>query len=1001
MRSALLLSGAVCALSVPPAARAQAAGPVPAETPAAQAAAPASDQAPVPPADDAQATDAAVSDIVVTGSRIKADGYTAPTPTTVLGAEQLAGSAQPNVFNAITQLPSLQGSTGASVGTNNTSTGQNGLSSFNLRGLGTIRTLTLLDGQRIVPANVTGVPDVSQLPQLLIQRVDVVTGGASASYGSDAVAGVINFVTDTKFEGFKANVLGSITTYGDNETVTAQAAWGRAFADDRLRVIVSGEYSYEGGIPGNGFGNGPGPNGRTWFRAPSLQVRTIANTPAGAPQITRILNAQDFQFAKYGLITSGPLQGTAFDVNGAPFAFQYGSNGLATGTGAVTGCITPFCVGGDTSGNVGNGTSMVAKLARLNGYGRIAYDLGDRNILFATVNVSRVTSRNTPNPGAFKNANLTIQCGNPFVPASIQARCAAAGITSFQYGVSNAVLPEFISVNPTREQSRFVIGMDGRGELLGTEWTYNSYLQYGINKTAIDVEDITLTPRYNAAIDAVRDASGAIVCRSEAARASGCVPLNIIGGLAPSAATLAYITPANGPFQRVRQTETAFSGSISGNPVDLWAGPLSVAAGVEYRREAYRARADAYGAGVTAVSPNTPDYPADPLLNSALGNNWYAGNFKNGNGRYHVWESFVEFDTPLFDSDALGTANLNVAGRATQYSTSGFVATWKVGGTWETPLDGLRVRSVISKDVRAPNLSELFAPPTIINITVNDPVSRTAVTAQSRAIGNPDLRPEIGRTDQFGVVLSNPSWLRGFSVSVDYFRIRVSDLISTITPQQTVDLCFAGNTALCGNVFLTGSGSNPSFVTIQAINLASIYTNGLDIETSYQFGLDRLNLPGRIVLRALASHARNFITTTGIAGQEPIQSAGNNSGAIPHWKIFATQGWTGERASLTVTERWFSDGVLNRMYVECRTNCPAPTVNHPTIDDNRMNGALYFDIGGTYKVNDAIEAYFKVDNIADKSPYPFHQAVPNNFGANPLLYDVLGRTFRLGARVSF
>src|SRR5215467_1829369 len=146
------------------------------------------------------------STVVVTGTRITASGFSAPTPTQMVTADELQKVAQPNIFTAITRLPSLQGSTGTNTGTFSTSSGMQGLSSFSLRGLGTIRTLTLLDGQRVIAANVTGVPDISQFPQLLIKRVDVVTGGASAAYGSDAVGGVVNFVTDKRSQGFKAQV---------------------------------------------------------------------------------------------------------------------------------------------------------------------------------------------------------------------------------------------------------------------------------------------------------------------------------------------------------------------------------------------------------------------------------------------------------------------------------------------------------------------------------------------------------------------------------------------------------------------------------------------------------------------------------------------------------------------------------------------------------------------------------------------------------------------------
>ena len=165
-----------------------------------------------------------VTEIMVTGSRIISSGFTQPTPTTSLTVEDIEKSGQPNIFNAIAQLPSLQGSTGRATGVGSTSSGSQGLSSFSLRGLGTIRTLTLLDGQRVVGANVTGVPDISQFPQLLIKNVEVVTGGASASYGSDAIGGVVNFITDKKFKGFKANIEGGQTTYHDDKNITGQMA---------------------------------------------------------------------------------------------------------------------------------------------------------------------------------------------------------------------------------------------------------------------------------------------------------------------------------------------------------------------------------------------------------------------------------------------------------------------------------------------------------------------------------------------------------------------------------------------------------------------------------------------------------------------------------------------------------------------------------------------------------------------------------------------------------
>ncbi len=566
--------------------------------------------------------DAGSGDIVVTGSRIVSNGFSAPTPTTVIGAEQLALNAQPNVFNSIAQLPSLQGSTGVTTGTNSTSSGTQGLSSFSLRGLGTIRTLTLLDGQRVVGANVTGVPDISQFPQLLIERVDVVTGGASASYGSDAVGGVVNFITNKRFKGIKGNLQGGISDYGDDEQVLAQLAFGTSFLNDRLHLIVSGEYSHEGGISPGGYGE-EGPAGRDWYTTATLVNRGITND--GAPQFNYREHAQAYQYTKYGLINNGPLQGIAFDQSGQPFAFNYGSNGVPrrNANGDVAGCYVGFCIGGDLSGNVGIGTTLKSRLDRYNGYGRIGFDIDADNEVYATVNLSQVDTSNQPNPGAAQTS-LNISCANPFLPQSVSAACATAGITGFRYGVTNAILPN-IKVFPSRKQYRFVGGATGKLAAFGTDWRYDAYYEHGENITDITVENMLIPRRYLQAIDAVRE-NGTIVCRNVAARANGCQPLNIFGGATPSSAALSYLQPENGPFQHTRQTQDVASVNLSGDPFATWAGRVSIATGVEWRREFYRVTSDPYGNGIlTGATAYNADYPADPLFDNG-GGNWYAGN---------------------------------------------------------------------------------------------------------------------------------------------------------------------------------------------------------------------------------------------------------------------------------------------------------------------------------------------------------------------------------------
>ncbi|CAN5869718.1 TonB-dependent receptor [soil metagenome] len=935
-------------------------------------------------------------DIIVTGSRIMSSGFNAPTPTTMIGEEQISANAQPNLFNTIAQLPSLQGSTGAATGTFSTSSGQQGLSSFSLRGLGTIRTLTLLDGQRVVGANVTGVPDISMFPQLLVKRVDVVNGGASASYGSDAVGGVVNFITDTRFTGFKANVQGGITNYGDDEQILVQGAWGGAFLDNRLHVIVSGEFDHEDGVGPGDFGTDLA-GGRDWYRATTL-VNTGQNNN-GLPQFNYRDYAQPYQYARYGLINNGPLQGIAFDVNGTPYNFNYGSGGTPTGTGTVTGCFrgNAFCVGGDLSGAPGSGASLKSALERVNGFGRIGFDFAENNELYLTVNVAKVTTSNQPSPG-YNRPNLTVECANPYLPQLVKDRCVTAGITSFNFGSSNGNLPN-TKVSTDRRQYRFVGGLKGEFDIGGSDWKYDAYYEHGTTISDIAVNDIVLQNRYVAATNAIT-LNGAIVCADAAARAAGCQPINIFGGATPSSAALAYIMPENGPFQHTKLTQDVASLNFSGEPVDLWAGPLSVAFGGEYRREFYRVNADPYGAGVTTASPNSTDYPADPLLNASQGSNWAAGNYKNGSGKYDVYEGFLELNLPLFDNDAIGRANLNGAGRVTHYSTSGTVWAWKLGGTWNTPLDGIRLRAVTSRDVRAPNLSELFAAPTVTTLpSFNDPFRNVAVQAFQNTVGNPDLKPEIARNTELGIVLSRPSWLPGLSLSFDYYNIKLKGVISTLSAQQIVQFCFDGNQAFCGGFELDNANQANNFINVQPFNLASWKTSGFDIEASYQWQ-QPLGLPGSFTIRALGTHIREFLVDAGIAGVDVVDQAGANTGNTPDWKWLANQTYRNDRFSLSVQERWFSDGVFGNQYVVCSTACPASTANHPTIDYNKMKGAFYIDIGGSLKVTEGIETFFKVDNLFDHDPAPAPQT-NTGLDVNPALYDTLGRIYRIGVRAKF
>jgi len=249
-------------------------------------------------------------------------------------------------------------------------------------------------------------------------------------------------------------------------------------------------------------------------------------------------------------------------------------------------------------------------------------------------------------------------------------------------------------------------------------------------------------------------------------------------------------------------------------------------------------------------------------------------------------------------------------------------------------------------------------------------------------------------------VLSRPSWAPGLSLSVDYYRIKVSGVIASLSAAQVVEFCQDGTLTNCeGLFFLDGPGGAGNFVNTQPFNFAELFTDGLDIEASYQF-VNPLGLNGRLTLRGLATHVLHNTSDSGIPNTDPVENAGVNSGSTPSWKVLANQTWRADKWQLMLQERWFSDGVYNSSYIECQTNCPASTSIHRTIDNNFMPGAFYLDVSGSYDFAKGMQAYFKVDNLLDHDPAPSPQT-NTGIDLNPALYDVLGRTYRVGLRFNF
>lgn len=899
------------------------------------------------------APSATLEEVVVTSSRIVRDGYQAPTPTSVIGADQIEAKSPSNLADFVNELPSLAGSTTPRANVASLSTGLVGINALNLRSLGANRTLILLDGQRVAASTLTGLVDINTIPQALVERVDVVTGGASADWGSDAVAGVVNFVLDKDFKGLKGSAQAGVTTYGDARTYNVSLTGGSPFAGGRGHALVSGEYSDNDGVRGIGD--------RDWFNSAKLFVNPSYTPTNGQPQLLNLPGSGFATATPGGIITSGPLKGTYFGPGGTPAQFNYGP--IVSGN---------FMQGGDyLYADFAETGDLDPELKRKSIFGRVSYDVTDSLQVFAQASYTKATSQ-VATLTQFNFGNLTIQRDNAFIPASIASQVTGP----FSFGTLNYDLGPFIA-NTERSSERYVIGARGNFDAFGSAWRWDAYALRTLNIVYTD-SFITVTSRYNAAIDAVRNpATGAIVCRSTLTNSNnGCVPYNVFGTGVASEAARNYVRDTS--WGRSKLTQEVAAATLHGEPFSTWAGPVSLAAGLEHRKEK-----------VTGSN--------DPLSTTR---SYFAGNFLASRGSYDVTEGFVETVVPLAKDAAFAKAfDLNAAVRVTDYSTSGTVTTWKLGATY-TPVDDVTFRVTRSRDIRAPNLAELFQSGQSSTTSIVDPFRANALTTVFQVTsGNLGLEPEKADTLGIGVVLK-PRFLPGFAASIDYYNIEIDGAISTVNAAALVNQCFAGNAAFCSQITRNSAGVITS-VAVQPVNVAEQISRGIDFEASYRRPL----FDGEVSLRVMATRFMKNYSADGITA--PTDTVGTNGtngslrNSLPRWRYLASVSYDYEPVSVALTARGVSDGVYNTSYIECASACPTSTATNMTINNNHIPGAIYFDGSVNVELPRDVNLFFAVDNILNKDPVqvafgPSVGAAP--ISINPLLYDVLGRTFRVGFR---
>jgi outer membrane receptor protein involved in Fe transport len=959
------------------------------------AATPAAPNAPAPQDSAAtpdKPTAADTSDIVVTGSRLGKSGFTAPTPTTVISAEMIQSRGLTNIGDALNEYPAFRTSQNAQTAPQSSS--QSGQVYADLRGLGSIRTLVLVDGRRHVPTAPTGQVDTNLIPSGLVERVDVVTGGASAAYGSDAVSGVVNIILNTKFNGIRGDVSTGISAYGDDNERRISLAGGGEFADGKGHFVVGGDYVQSDGVSSY--------LDRPWGRRGDDIVSFPTNRPAGTPS-RMFASGATYTGSPAGGLIIGPnadtnpangadvLRGIGFAPNGSAYAFNYGNDpgtGTAYNNTAPDGSFTRL------------GHELILPVKRYVALAHLDYDVSKNLSFWMEGSYARSGSDyNGPTQRDTSATGIVIQQDSAFLPQSVRDIMVANNIKSFGLARANVDYDQTqVSNYNTTEQ--FAAGLKGS---LGGSWHWDGYYQYGRNVYSQIIGNLRIKNNFNYAVDAVRSPTGQIVCRAllpgsstyNPTVAAGCVPLDLFGDGAPSQAASTYVHGRS--IYQITQTEEDAAFNLRGNLFNTWAGAVAVAVGGEYRAD------------------NT-DAISDALSQSA---GFLFGNPKAFSGSLNTKEAYAEALVPLAkDLPFARSLDLNGAVRYTDYSASGGVTTWKVGATWE-PFDGIKFRGTRSRDIRAPNSSELFQT-TNTNATLRNSFSGQTLQINVFNEPSPSLQPEKADTTTAGIVLT-PAFLPGLNISVDYYDIDIKGAISSYAPQFLIDSCAsgAGNSAFfCSFLNTSGSGASTTInsVSVQLLNIASVKTNGVDFDVSYRRPLGS----GTVTARVFGNYVAHLISDDGL-GNKPtfdsngvIQSlgsvidragqvggffSGNNNGATssPHWQLNGSVSYATSLFSATVQGRYVGGGKVDKTLVDPSSpyyNAASPI----SVLNNDVSGRFYVNLSGTvHVINDGknkVDFYLVANNVTNASvPFPATQLAG--------LYDRTGTYFTGGIRFGF
>ncbi|MEX0707227.1 MAG: TonB-dependent receptor [Woeseia sp.] len=922
-----------------------------------------------------------LEEVIVTGSRIERSGYVTPTPTTVVSGEALRHGGNTRVAAFLTDMPAI-GATHTAENSND-DPAESGVGLLDLRRLGIERTLVLVNGRRHVGSRPgTSAIDVNTIPASLVDRIEIITGGASAVYGADAVSGVVNIILDDDIDGLHLRLHGGSSTKGDGAILAASLTAGSDFHDDAGHLYVDLSYDNSGSIDAIDRDHA------------SQSLRFVPNPDSALPNdgiSDNVLRANTrFNGTPAGGLPVIDTAGTPLP--GGPFTFDSGGRLVPYDPGMVIAGAPALSIGGDGI-FLAPFDRLQVPLERLILSGGLRYDLNRHATLFADGKHARAVSETAGQPtfSLTTFVPLFITADNAFIKPDLAAILAgdpddaADDIPGFFFPRTHVDLGRRLS-DSERDTSQLLLGIRGN---LKPDWRFEVALQHGRTTNITRLQNNLVDDRLMQAVDAVRDADGRIVCRDPA---NGCAPLNLLGtGLLSDAAREFVLADI---ITRGVLEQTIANATVTGQVIELPAGPVGIAAGIEYRKE----------------SSETTE---GDLRNE--GRIFPGGRIENVAGSFDVSEIYGEIVVPLLAGRRfVHASSVEAAVRVANYSTIGTTTTWRFGGDW-SPVDGIRLSGMAARAVRAPNIGELFSPAQLQNrflvdpcdegsLDAGSPFRRTncaalglppdfqstagAITTRVFSGGNAMLSEEEARTVNFGLVVAPPG-MPELSVTLDYWNIEITDAVNAFPVQSLVNNCVDLPTISNPFCSFIERDANGQFLAIESslINIAAQRASGVDFEVGYELPLYRIDerWPGSLHIGAIATYL-DALEFQPLAGPETDREAGE----LGDPRLAGNLRLTYRNRNLTAVlyQRLLGNQAFDRAEPDETRHPGATGTQHYT------DLSVRYDFAGRYSI------FAGVNNVFDRAP-PDIARVPEAraFGEDVALYDAVGRYLYAGVTV--